>query len=98
MTAVPTLTGGYSPSKESSRRLGGPAGTSSGCAASARSEASYDFAESITNAVIGLLVSWAATRFVLGYSPSESAAITAMFFGLSFGRAWVLRRVFRRLA
>lgn len=28
MTAVPPLTGGYSPSKESSRRLGGPAGDS----------------------------------------------------------------------
>lgn len=58
----------------------------------------YDFAESMTNAVVGLLVSWAATRFVLGYSTSESAAITAMFFGLSFSRAWILRRVFRSLS
>ena len=54
--------------------------------------------EALANAVIGLCVSWAATFFVLGYSPTESAAITAMFFGLSFTRAYVLRLIFKRLS
>ena len=57
-----------------------------------------DAIEAFTNASIGLLVSWAATFWVLGYSASSSAAITAMFFGLSFTRAWVLRAMFRRFA
>lgn len=56
-----------------------------------------DAIEALTNAVCGLLVSWAATYWVLGYSASGSAAVTAMFFGLSFVRAWVLRAVFRRV-
>lgn len=57
-----------------------------------------DAAEALANASIGLLVSWAATWAVLGYSPAQSAAITAMFFGLSFTRSYVLRLVFRRFA
>lgn len=56
-----------------------------------------DTLEALTNAVVGLLVSWAATFFVLGYSAAGSAAVTAMFFFLSFARAWVLRRIFRGL-
>ena len=54
--------------------------------------------EALINAGIGLVVSWTATVFVLGYSPTQSAAITGMFFGLSFTRAWVIREIFRRLA
>jgi len=54
--------------------------------------------EALANALIGLCVSWAATLFVLGYSPADSAAITAMFFGLSFIRAYVLRLIFKRFA
>ena len=54
--------------------------------------------EALVNAAIGLVVSWAATFFILGYSPAQSAAITGMFFGLSFTRAWAIREVFRRLA
>ena len=54
--------------------------------------------EALCNAAIGLLVSWAATTFVLGYTASQSAAITAMFFGLSFTRSWAIREIFRRLA
>ena len=54
--------------------------------------------EALANSVIGLCVSWAATFFVLGYSPTESAAITAMFFGLSFTRTYVLRLIFERLS
>jgi hypothetical protein len=54
--------------------------------------------ESLCNATIGLLVSWAATFFVLGYSATGSLAVTAMFFALSFTRSYVLRLVFRRLA
>ena len=57
-----------------------------------------DALEALTNAGIGLLVSWAATLWVLGYSPAQSAAITVMFFGLSFTRAWIVRAVFRRFA
>ena len=57
-----------------------------------------DAAEALANALIGLLVSWAATWLVLGYPPAQAVAVTAMFFGLSFGRAWALRRLFRRLA
>lgn len=54
--------------------------------------------EALCNAVIGLLVSWAATFFVLGYSATGSLAVTAMFFALSFTRSYVLRLVFRRRA
>jgi len=55
-----------------------------------------DAAEALTNAVIGLAVSWAATFFVLGYSAAGSAGVTAMFFVLSFARAWIIRAAFRR--
>lgn len=54
--------------------------------------------EALANATIGLLVSWAATFFVLGYSATGSAAVTAMFFGLSFARSYLLRRIFARWA
>lgn len=54
--------------------------------------------EALCNAAIGLLVSCAATFFVLGYSATGSLAVTAMFFALSFTRSYVLRLVFRRLA
>ena len=57
-----------------------------------------DAAEALINAIIGLVVSWAATRFVLGYDAAQSAAITGMFFGLSFARSWAIRAMFRRLA
>jgi len=52
--------------------------------------------EAFANAAIGLVVSWAATFFVLGYSAQGSAAVTAMFFCLSFARSYVLRLLFRR--
>jgi hypothetical protein len=52
--------------------------------------------EALCNATIGLLVSWAATWLVLGYSPAQSLAVTGMFFGLSFTRSYALRRIFRR--
>ena len=58
----------------------------------------FDVAEAIANAIIGLLISWAATHWVLGYDPASSAAITGMFFGLSFTRVFILRRIFRRLS
>lgn len=54
--------------------------------------------EALANAAIGFAVSWAATWGVLGYSPVQSLAVTGMFFGLSFARSFVLRRLFRRLA
>ncbi|MGR3524863.1 MAG: DUF7220 family protein [Paracoccaceae bacterium] len=57
-----------------------------------------DAIEALTNAGLGLVVSWAATFWVLGYSATGSAAVTGMFFALSFTRAWVLRALFRRLS
>lgn len=57
-----------------------------------------DATEALTNAVIGLLVSWTLTLTVLGYSPAQSAAITAMFFVASFARSWAIRAIFRRLS
>jgi hypothetical protein len=53
--------------------------------------------EALCNAVIGLVVSWLLTTLWLGFSPSQSAGITAVFFGVSFARAWVIRELFRRL-
>lgn len=58
--------------------------------------------EALTNATIGLAVSWAATYWALPLwgltpSPSASVGITAMFFILSFARSYVLRRLFARL-
>jgi len=52
--------------------------------------------EALANAAIGLLISWLATWFVLGYSPAQSVAVTSMFFGLSFARSYALRLYFRR--
>lgn len=62
------------------------------------SEAKMDTLEAFTNAAVGLLISWVATFFVLGYSASGSVAVMLMFFGLSLSRSWVLRKLFRRLA
>jgi len=56
-----------------------------------------DILEAILNAAIGLIVSWLTTWLVLGYSPASSAGVTAMFFGLSFTRAWIIRGIFRGL-
>jgi hypothetical protein len=54
--------------------------------------------EAVCNAAVGLVVSWCATFFVLGYSATGSAAVTAMFFGLSFARSWAIREAFKRWA
>ena len=55
-----------------------------------------DAIEALANAAIGFVISWAATFWVLGYSAAGSIAVTAMFFGLSFARAFILRRIFRK--
>jgi len=57
--------------------------------------------EALTNALIGLCVSWAATYWLLpiwGFAPSPMASlgITGTFFVLSFIRAYVLRLIFAR--
>jgi hypothetical protein len=57
-----------------------------------------DTIEALCNATIGLIVSWAATFFVLGYSATGSVAVTALFFALSFTRSWAIRAAFRRWA
>jgi len=55
-----------------------------------------DALEAFTNAAVGLLVSWAATWGILGYTPAQAVGVTAMFFALSFTRAWAIRAAFRR--
>lgn len=57
--------------------------------------------EALTNACLGLVVSWAVTYYALplwGLTPSASASagITGMYFGMSFARAWALRVLFAR--
>ena len=59
--------------------------------------ARLDLTESLCNAGIGLVVSWAATWLVLGYTADQSIAVTLMFFAMSFVRSYVLRSIFRRL-
>ncbi len=59
--------------------------------------------EALINAVVGLLVSWAATFTLLplwGLTPSagQSLGITGMFFVLSFARAFLIREAFRKWA
>ena len=59
--------------------------------------------EALTNATVGLVVSWLLTLHALplwGYTPGPAAAasITAMYFVASFLRAWALRLVFKRFA
>jgi hypothetical protein len=54
--------------------------------------------ESLANAAIGFVVSWAATVFVLGYSPAHSIAVVGMFFILSFVRSYAIRLLFMRLS
>ena len=53
--------------------------------------------EALANAAIGLIVSYAATYSVLGYSAAGSAGVTAMFFGLSFARSYALRVIFANI-
>ena len=57
----------------------------------------HDATEALCNAAFGVVVSWAASWFVLGYSAAGSLAVTGMFFGLSFIRSFVLRAIFRRI-
>jgi hypothetical protein len=59
--------------------------------------------EALTNAALGLVVSWALTLLALpfwGYTPgpADAAGITAMYFVASFARAWAIREAFRRWA
>ena len=61
----------------------------------------FSLIESLANAIIGLVISWAITFYALpmwGLTPSAgaSAGITGMYFGVSFARAFVLREAFRK--
>ena len=53
-------------------------------------------AEALANATIGLIISWLITWAVLGFTPMQSAGITAMFFAVSTVRAFLIREAFRR--
>ena len=62
-----------------------------------------DAAEAMTNATLGLIVSWAVTYWMLpawGLHPTATASlgITAMYFVISFARSWALRKLFRAMA
>lgn len=57
-----------------------------------------DAIEAAANALVGLIISWAATFFLLGYTAAGSLAVTMMFFTLSFVRSYALRRLFRWLS
>lgn len=62
-----------------------------------------DAAEAITNSVVGLPISWAASYWFLplfGLHPSagQSLGVTMLFAALSAARSWLLRRAFRRVA
>lgn len=57
--------------------------------------------EAFTNAAIGLAASWLVTFYALplwGMTPSASASlgITAMYFCVSFARAYFIREAFRK--
>lgn len=59
--------------------------------------------EAFTNAAIGLVVSWCITFYALplwGFTPTpgQSLSITAVYFGISFARAWAIREAFRKWA
>ena len=58
--------------------------------------------EALSNSVFGLAVSWAFTYWALPLfglqpSPLDATWITACYFGLSFARSFVLRRIFNVL-
>lgn len=58
--------------------------------------------EALTNAVVGLFVSWLVTLHALPLwglepSPLQAGGITAMYFVISFLRAWVIREWFRNV-
>ena len=62
-----------------------------------------DALEAMTNAILGLLVSWLAVWIVwplMGWPVSVTGAggVSAFFFVLSFARAWAIREAFRRWA
>jgi len=59
------------------------------------SEGFSDVAEALTNAAIGLLVSLLLTWLWLGFTPIQSAGITAVFFIASTVRSFIIRRCFR---
>ena len=59
--------------------------------------------EAQTNAAVGLIVSWLFTYYglpLVGIEPSawQATWITAAYFGLSFARSYIVRRMFNRVA
>lgn len=56
-----------------------------------------DVVEAVTNATLGLVVSFCLTWLWLGFAPVQSIVITGVFFGASTARAYLLRLVFRRI-
>lgn len=57
-----------------------------------------DALEALTNSALGLVVSLLLTWLWLGFTPVQSAGITAVFFGASTARSYVIRRLFRWLS
>lgn len=54
-------------------------------------------AEALANTIGGGLINWAVTWLLLGFTPAQSLGITALFFGISFARSYVLRHLFNAL-
>ena len=52
--------------------------------------------EALCNAIIGLVVSWTLTAFVLGYTPAQAIGVTLLFFCASFLRSWAIREAFKK--
>ena len=53
--------------------------------------------EALANTVGGGIINWAVTWLLLGFTPAQSLGITALFFGISFARSYLLRRAFHWL-
>jgi hypothetical protein len=57
--------------------------------------------EALTNAVVGILVSYGVTLWLLPIwglqpAPIDAAGITWLYFWVSFLRSWAIREIFRR--
>lgn len=56
-----------------------------------------DTAESAVNMIVGAIINYLAVMWLFGVSPVFAAGTTAVFFALSFVRALIIRRIFRRI-
>lgn len=55
-----------------------------------------DITESLANMLIGAVINWVAVLVLFDVSASFATVSTAVFFGLSFIRSFLIRIAFRR--